>query len=483
MLKVLIVDDEYMVLKGLEAMITAQKDFPVQVEIASDAAEALEKLKKQVPDVIIADINMPEMDGLQMLQIARERSSRCRFIVCTGYDEIEYLHRAIRQQVEEYLLKPIDRKVLLGKLREIELQKKNESSEALSLLKMNLLYRQTDAPLPGVEELRALFPEEEYRLCIIPNEGSAAQEDLCSIFSPFFPQVMVLHRSRNTVLLIAAPPSLSLRTVRGICRSLLADRQMRWGCSSPLPLSDDCKKIDCRYFYEALSDLILSGLPVSEEEHEEIQCAALRPVWLWNAEENEEKERLLCLLQQLTAALSSPELAFAQMYADFSASIYDPSSSLPDSLHWAEEYRSCLTETHNWNGVYRAVVQLFGHEIPGLCGREASDENTDKINRAAAYIRRNYQEDISLDSVAGYVSLHPSYLSYLFKKKTGESFLHFLHTVRLQAACRLMQEKPEFPLEKISEMVGYRTSTYFYKTFRQRFGTSPRDWQKGPDLK
>lgn len=81
--------------------------------------------------------------------------------------------------------------------------------------------------------------------------------------------------------------------------------------------------------------------------------------------------------------------------------------------------------------------------------------------------------------MAEYVSLHPSYLSYLFKKKTGDSFLHFLHTVRLQEACRLMREKPDLPLERISELVGYRTSTYFYKAFRQHFGKSPRDWQKG----
>ena len=101
------------------------------------------------------------------------------------------------------------------------------------------------------------------------------------------------------------------------------------------------------------------------------------------------------------------------------------------------------------------------------------------LGHAVVYLRRHYSEDLSLDSVAEYVSLHPSYLSYLFKKKTGDSFLHFLHTVRLQEACRLMREKPDLPLERISELVGYRTSTYFYKAFRQHFGKSPRDWQKG----
>ncbi|MBS6860545.1 MAG: response regulator [Clostridiales bacterium] len=160
MLKVLIVDDEYMVLKGLEAMIGTQQLFLVQIQTAMDAEDALEKIEKWIPDVVIADVNMPEIDGLQMIELARQRGSRCRFIICTGYDEVEYLHRAIRQQVAEYLLKPIEREILLHKLQELDREKQIENGEMLSLMKTRLLFRQSDTPVLSPEEQCALFPEE-----------------------------------------------------------------------------------------------------------------------------------------------------------------------------------------------------------------------------------------------------------------------------------------------------------------------------------
>lgn len=239
--------------------------------------------------------------------------------------------------------------------------------------------------------------------------------------------------------------------------------------------------IDCRFFYEAIADLLLAALPVPEKAHEEIQRVDLRPVWLWNPDAYSSCSDLSSFLQRLTNAFSCPQMAFAQMFADFSAGICYPSSSLPEpSSVLAERFRLfCASESPDAQGLYRALVRRFGREIPEIQEKEQRKDNTDKIDRAADYIRRHYSEDLSLDSVAEYVSLHPSYLSYLFKKKTGDSFLHFLHTVRLQEACRLMREKPDLPLERIPELAGYRTSTYFYKAFRQHFGKSPRDWQKG----
>ena len=190
-------------------------------------------IEKWAPDVVIADVNMPEIDGLEMIELARERGSRCRFIICTGYDEVDYLHRAIRQQVAEYLLKPIDRDLLLRKLQEFERQKQIENGEMLSLVKTRLLFRQSDSPFPSPEELCVLFPEREYRLVVIPNEGDATPETLQSLFTPLFPQTALLHRSRNSVLLPACPPALPLPAFRGILRSVLQEKTSRWGCSPP----------------------------------------------------------------------------------------------------------------------------------------------------------------------------------------------------------------------------------------------------------
>ena len=323
----------------------------------------------------------------------------------------------------------------------------------------------------NVEELlrsdtaRLMLANSEF--LILLNQSATDREELARL----------LHISETQLSYITNV--LSLSAIREIIRSLLKEKARQWGCSSSIRFIEDGNAVDCRFFYEAVSDLILSALSIPEKDHEEIQNVNLRPVWLWNPEEDGTYSELLPFLQHLWESLSSPELAFAQMFADFSASTYYPSSLLPESSLQLERFHAfSTTKCYDVQSLYHAIVRLFGREIPEIQDEKQNSDNADKIERAVAYILRNYREDLSLDSVAQYVSLHPSYLSYLFKKKNGESFLHFLHKVRLQEACRLMSENPDLSLERISELVGYRTSTYFYKAFRQYFGKSPRDWQK-----
>src|SRR5699024_6391906 len=108
MLKLMIVDDEPLILKGLKKMIDKKNTSWTNVLSAVDGVDALEKLEEFQPDLLMTDIRMPEMNGFELINIVKRRGFCKRFIILTGYDEKEYLHRAIRSRVIDYLLKPVN---------------------------------------------------------------------------------------------------------------------------------------------------------------------------------------------------------------------------------------------------------------------------------------------------------------------------------------------------------------------------------------
>ncbi|WP_084423120.1 response regulator transcription factor [Cohnella thermotolerans] len=120
MLKLMLVDDEPAILTGLKYMIGQEKTLFTDVVCASDGIEALEMLDSHKPDLMITDIQMPEMNGLELIREA-QRKRDMRFVVLTGYDTFEYARQSIRLQVADYLLKPIDRKELSALLRKTAL--------------------------------------------------------------------------------------------------------------------------------------------------------------------------------------------------------------------------------------------------------------------------------------------------------------------------------------------------------------------------
>jgi len=119
MLKLLLVDDEVLILEGLEKILLHASIPIAEIKTALDAFEALEVLATFTPDVVITDLNMPEQDGLEFIQNARQVSSCSRFIILTGYDEFEYARQAVRVGALDYLLKPINDQEIISRLQSI----------------------------------------------------------------------------------------------------------------------------------------------------------------------------------------------------------------------------------------------------------------------------------------------------------------------------------------------------------------------------
>jgi two-component system response regulator YesN len=133
MLKLLIVDDEPLILDGISSIIKRANIEFQQVETANDGIEALEKLESFGPDLLITDIHMPEMSGLELIRQAKTRNLCNRFIILTGFDEFEYARQALRYKVLDYLLKPIDKEELIAILEDaahdIEMQVDGQNLE------------------------------------------------------------------------------------------------------------------------------------------------------------------------------------------------------------------------------------------------------------------------------------------------------------------------------------------------------------------
>ncbi|MDQ8738139.1 response regulator [Paenibacillus sp. LHD-38] len=116
MLNLLVVDDEPLILAGLRAIIMKAETGFHQVETANDGIEALEMLRSFKPHLILTDIHMPEMTGLELIHEVKNRKLCDRFIILTGYDDFGYARQALRYQVLDYLLKPIDKEELISSL-------------------------------------------------------------------------------------------------------------------------------------------------------------------------------------------------------------------------------------------------------------------------------------------------------------------------------------------------------------------------------
>lgn len=177
-MKIMVVDDEPIILGGIVAMVRECWE-DAWIEEAADGFEALERLQTFKPDLLISDVNMPEMTGLELIEETKRRGYCDRYVILTGYDEFEYARQAVRLGVMDYLLKPVQTNELQSVLD--RLGRPGHSTDALPehtdgngsettkvILEFIHLHYGRDLPLDEVAEHAGIHPN---YLCAVMKRG------------------------------------------------------------------------------------------------------------------------------------------------------------------------------------------------------------------------------------------------------------------------------------------------------------------------
>lgn len=224
MVRILCVDDDAMILRGLSAMIQRIELPGAQIITASNALDALEILGHSGADIVISDIDMPIMNGLELIRIANERRYCKHYIILTGFDKFEYVREAIRNNVCDYMLKPINKQELCDNLRRLHALILNEPApdidQAMEALGLTCFDVDREA-MPKKFRRILEFIDERYQIDLSLEMLAEAQDlhpnYICALFREHldttFLHYLDIVRLKRSVHLLAQRPVLVIKDV------------------------------------------------------------------------------------------------------------------------------------------------------------------------------------------------------------------------------------------------------------------------------
>ncbi len=540
---VMLVDDERHIVDALTRHIAWDRLGLCISASAGDGIEALRLYRERKPDLVITDINMPGMSGLQLVEELRAESPELPIVILSGFDEFEHARQAMRWGVHHFLLKPASvpeiEGVLTELLEELELQREKQQLEEH--------YKQEhDRLLPYLRE--KLFIE---LLTTRYAETELSEERLAylAIDLPQLTAAISLRMTRSALL--AKPGERDWQLLKfgadNIIREMLAGQTLPEGVRSyavnysdslfVLLLLDSGQQADTsaadRLYaigeqaalaitekmtallkIEAVAGLgsVRGGLHELIDSYLESRSALeaaefegasrVYPYREW-AELETAFDRYGPLLKQWNGALAGkePDKAAESWQSIYSYLLQEANGSLTDVqticvslfssliMYWNDEFpelpppwpmsrflqdiqrQLTRNELTGWmDGLVREWQQLIVQELSG----RRSNKLVDCVKQ---YVEAHYSREISFAAIAKELYVHPKYLSQLFKRVTGENFVHHLNRFRIQKAIHYLQSGQHMVYE-VSEMVGFNNPTYFSQVFKMMTGKSPSDYFK-----
>ncbi len=506
----MIAEDEEFILQGIANLIDWETLGLQLVHLAINGADALEKWKKEPVDIIITDITMPLMGGLELLNHIRKEDTRVRSIIISGYDEFEYARRAISLDVENYILKPIDEEELvkvlqaaLEHLEEIDVKSRSTISKGTKL----------DYFLSGKmseEEKRKFIAQMKFKE--IHQGRIVAKMQIC----------------------FSANPDVIMGDIISYVEKKFADNRLQAFCSdikNVLLIMDIPREKSTREVFQMIQNEVEScfNIPtfmvIGTEFFDYLQMpdvfriirrldkyriilgygACVDEKFITNRQSNDiavdaEKFHKMILGKDKEGAADYLEDLFINNANKGDISINDIyRMSFKISLIFQEiidEYKltrkengkSLKSVTEVMDELYKAedisgIKAMFAAEIVeiiDLIHEDTNEQYTPVIRQVLSDVKHNYKEEMSLKTLAHKYRINTSYLGQLFQREVGCSFSQHLSNVKNGKARELILNT-NMRINDIAREVGYPDTSYFYRKFKQCYGVSPaslRDMKK-----
>lgn len=504
-MKILIADDEVIIRTGLSRVIKWEELGLTLLEPAASAEEALERIDAEKPDILLTDIRMSGMTGLELAEEARKRLPLLEVIILTGYDDFVYTQQAIRQNVSDYLLKTskpeeIIRTVLKAKQRAEE--KRHSLSREYQIRQEERNRKLMDwivrgDPLAAQADWLPESPGGKWQVLIVEPDGwgqsarelsllqFAVNNALREVLTPV--SFVADHRIVAIVPALAGEQAQALRskTLVQLERLLKCNLVAAGGTHTARP-----EELHQSYetALEALSYKVLMKTNVWE-------YADIRSRKGGKAVCTDEEERELCAI-----LLDDDPLALQRWVQRYISALLADEEATPHTLE--ASLQSVVLAAHRWlDRVLSAIGKktagepaiapirfhedlilqdgLFKHLLDVMkCYRNLSaDGKVSHVMKAIVYIEEHVGKETGLAQVAAHVHLHPNHLSDLFKKETGMKFVDFVTQTKMQKAMELLATSPA-KINEVAGLVGYDDVKYFSQTFKKFTGMTPSQYRE-----
>ena len=534
MYRIMVVDDEEIITDSLCRMLRGSLGGAVDVYAAYSSYQALDLMRRAEFDIVVSDIQMPGMTGLELLKQVRAIQSECLVILLTGYDDFNYIYQAMNDQAMRYILKSEDEGALLSAVREamdeVDRRVRNQQllqhaqdevkrcmpilqreylgallrgrrvAETASQLDFNRLGIGLD--MAGQTLLLAGRLDGEWSVDVSYRVVATVQERLSHFASCYVAEARLEYMLWILQPLEGESAVRLAEALRGYSDTLL--RICAEGLGTPVSFvletgSLPLKELVGRYthIYPAMISqldagqsqaFIFTGLVADSaiqreadrwRDDAESQLPLLRRAM--NAcDAGAFKAAFECLVCAMLPALES-ETPFALLLL---------SRLRHELLRFLEEHEMLmlLSDDAEYHAFFTrgaasgGAAQLECLRALSLRAMERWQElqrtrNDALVTVVNTYIRAHLAKDLSLVSLAEQVYLNPSYLSRRYKEITGRNISDVVLQQRMERACALLRD-PGMRVRRIAELTGYTSPSHFNRVFHQQFGLTPQEWRE-----
>lgn len=537
MYSVFLVEDEIVIREGIKQLVAWEEYGFTFIGEASDGELAWPIIQKQKPDIVITDIRMPFMDGLELSKLIKKERPSTIVIILSGHDDFSYAREAIGIGVNQYLLKPLSKDQLVEVLLEVKkkkdedlvqeqykLQLANEVKEYLSSYRRGFF----DALVSGELSMTALLGRaqklgldlvaEQYNIVLflleeailhdnysymteqIQNEISNAFSDNehCVMFSAGMGVTAFLVKANKDKILLYTQECIDSLT--GICRS--ANDSIQWLAIAGQPVTRlsavaDCyKKTRKKLFYnegsiiaqppdDKRSGFFSESAPVDFNPNE-MDASKMDSRVIEKFLSNGLQEDVESFVEDYLKGFGSEgmkSILFRQyivLSIQFAVNAFLERLGIDKMGTGDNEGRKkeLISAMSSLEGTKAYVVHLF-FEALRLRDNTVISRYQDLLKNAVAYMEENYANpDIGLNMVSQIANVTPTHFSTVFSQHMGKTFVEYLTELRMEKARELLRCTSDSSSE-IAYKVGYNDPHYFSSLFKRINGCSPRDYRIG----
>ena len=490
-MKVLIADDEKFVRYGLKSMLKELYPY-IDIKEACNGEEIIEVVKEWHPDIGLIDIKMPKLNGLEAKKIAKDISTKTKWIILTPYSKFSYAKQAITLDTEDYLLKPVKPAKLLETIDKIILKQKNENiihnkefENKVSTYFNNIRSMEDIKPLIfkdillfGLIILFDSYLDEKSIVKLQINFCNHLNKIISEILTDEI-RIALITLSTGELVTIAAKDSNEknngLTDIKKYFNKLsfLATGFNTSKCNITLLLTEECSSYNI--LYKEINNLVeLSYLRVIHGIGNKIKIIEYI--------DNKELSVFCNILINISREYKD------KAYLNFIKCI--------DLLKKAFLRANTFIDERIKKSIGLFIKYSFNYKINDFDKKGLSIDKLSKwseyslikskkeekqfsniINEVLTYIDTNYVHDIGIANIAFNLNITPNYLSHLFHKNVGITFIKYLTKIRMLKAKELLMNK-RIKVHEVACQVGYFSSTHFTRLFKKYCGCLPSDYQK-----